>query len=62
MKKECLENVTLTRLNEDEDRGEHRVNFLTCLCNWITEQGLGGIVKKKKKNVAKFYKGRCEEL
>lgn len=44
-------NLTLTRHIEGKRaRGRQGVTYLTALCKSIAEQGVGGIVKKKKKH------------
>lgn len=52
MRKESLENLTLTGNIEDK-----RDNF--SFCEWMDEQGAGGLAER---NTANGYEGGCGEL
>lgn len=54
MRKQSLENVTLTGQAEDKnDRSKQRVTYLITLCKWMSEQGVS---TSNEINIAKKYK------
>lgn len=47
MMKEGLLNLTLTGYIESNmDKGKQQISYLTSLCKWMDEQGVGEIVRR----------------